>query len=197
MPFVIIIAVGAVALYLVSRTAQAMPLDTFNGDASGSFFPPMPALDALSSDAPLDLPPLLDPSMTARGIRNNNPGNIRYNAAVHWQGQVGSDGAFVIFDTPASGLRALGIILHNYQVRYGLNTVRGIVSRYAPPSENNTAAYIAGVAAALGVGPDTPIDTGNGQTLTALMTAIITHENGTQPYDGGSIAAGAAAAIVA
>jgi len=63
--------------------------------------------------------------------------------------------------------------------------------------ERSSLERVALVAAALGVGPDTPIDTGNGQTLTALMTAIITHENGTQPYDGGSIAAGAAAAIVA
>lgn len=128
-----------------------------------------------------------------RAERNNNPGNIRLGAS--WQGAVtGSDPAFVTFDSPASGFRALAKLLRNYQDIYGLNTVRKIISRYAPASENNTAAYIAAVAQAIGVQPDTPIDLGNQATLAALMRAIATHESGRYAWADADLYAGIAAA---
>jgi len=115
-------------------------------------------------------------SETPRGIRNNNPGNIR-KTATDWKGEVeGADSAFESFATPDDGLRALGKILLKYARDYGLNTVRGILTRYAPAMENDTEGYIAHVAARIGVTPDAPMDVA--ANLQPLMRAIVAHENG-------------------
>lgn len=123
-----------------------------------------------------------------RGIRNNNPGNIRHGA--RWQGMSAeqTDAAFVQFDTPEAGIRALAVLLNTYAKKYGLNTVRGIIGRYAPVSENNTSAYINAVADALGVLPDQPISVQARKS--ELIQAIIKHENGAQPYDLATIQTG-------
>ena len=72
-----------------------------------------------------------------RGIRNNNPGNIRHGA--NWQGLNPNgriiDPAFCVFTAPIYGIRALAKVLINYKKIHGLNTVRQIVSRYAPPND--------------------------------------------------------------
>lgn len=133
--------------------------------------------------------------MTAtRGERNNNPGNIRLSSAP-WQGKVGgSDTAFETFADAKAGIRALAVNLRTYQNRHGLDTVREIISRYAPASENNTAAYVRAVANAVGIGPDDQIDLSSDATLTALVAAIITHENGRNVYAWADIAAAVSAA---
>lgn len=117
---------------------------------------------------------------TPRGIRNNNPGNIRHSAA-KWQGMAAqqTDGAFVQFIAPEYGIRALSKLLDNYAAQ-GLTTVRKIINRYAPPSENVTSAYVAQVAQALGVQPDDYINVSTRKA--ALVAAIVAHENGQQPY---------------
>lgn len=115
-----------------------------------------------------------------RGIRNNNPGNIRYDGT-QWQGLAGNDNGYAIFDSAASGLRALAKVLNTYRIKHGLQTVRGIISRWAPVSENDTAAYVDHVSALLAVSPDAPLDFDKDQLL-GLMGAIIKHENGKQPY---------------
>lgn len=124
-----------------------------------------------------------------RGIRNNNPGNIRHGGT-KWQGMSAeqTDAAFVQFDTPEAGIRALAVLLNTYATKYGLNTVRGIINRYAPTSENNTAAYIIAVSDALRVFPDQPISVKARQS--ELIQAIIKHENGAQPYDLATIQTG-------
>ncbi|EMT5616040.1 structural protein [Salmonella enterica] len=122
---------------------------------------------------------------TPRGIRNNNPGNIRWGD--DWRGLVAksrrTDKDFCQFTTPEYGIRAMIIILRNYQRRHGLNTVTGIINRWAPSSENNTQAYINSVAQATGVAPDQRIDTTDSRFMVKLLQAIIRHENGVQPYD--------------
>jgi len=117
----------------------------------------------------------------ARGIRNNNPGNIRKGSS-QWQGMSAeqSDKSFVQFVSPVYGIRALAKLLKNYQSRYGLNTVEGLISRYAPPNENITGAYVKSVANAIGVDARQPINVT--QYLPTLVAAIIKHENGLQPY---------------
>lgn len=119
-----------------------------------------------------------------RGIRNNNPGNIRWGD--NWQGlkQDGKkqDPSFCVFTHPVYGIRALARLLQNYQKTYGLNTPRKIISRYAPPNENQTQAYIQSVANQLCITPDTPVDLTDVATLTVFVKAIIRHENGIQPY---------------
>lgn len=113
-----------------------------------------------------------------RGIRNNNPGNIRHGA--NWQG-LNPDGrnidsAFCVFTAPIYGIRALAKILINYKRIHGLKTVRQIISRYAPPSENQTIAYIQSVAKQLGVYPDTVIDIEERGVLTVFIKAVIRME---------------------
>ena len=119
-----------------------------------------------------------------RGIRNNNPGNIRHGA--NWQGlnpnSRSIDAAFCVFNTPVAGIRALAKVLINYKKIYGLNTVRQIISRYAPPNENQTTAYVQSVARQLGVLPDVVIDIEERGVLTVFIKAVIRMENGIQPY---------------
>lgn len=81
--------------------------------------------------------------MIARGIRNNNPANIR-RTGERWQGMKAkqTDGAFVQFDSMIWGVRALLKTLHTYVVKYDLHSPKEIISRYAPPVENWTDRYI-------------------------------------------------------
>lgn len=121
---------------------------------------------------------ILDP----RGIRNNNPGNIRLSATT-WMGQQSAqdDPDFVQFTTPLYGLRALMKTLLTYYEKYGLDTVESIINRYAPPNENATDHYIWQVAKALNVSRTGIINVRNRQTLIALARAIVCHENGPPP----------------
>lgn len=91
----------------------------------------------------------------ARGLKINNPGNIRRSLEV-FQGEVSSpDSAFKAFDTLAHGYRAMSVIIYNYYKLHGCNTIRKIISRYAPPTDgNNTESYISQVATAVGVSAD-------------------------------------------
>nr|DAX91006.1 MAG TPA: virion protein [Caudoviricetes sp.] len=127
-----------------------------------------------------------------RGIRNNNPGNIRHGA--NWLGLKPNgrnmDSAFCVFTAPVYGIRALAKVLINYKRIHGLNTVRQIVNRYAPPNENQTTAYIQSVAKQLGVYPDTVIDIEERGVLTVFIKAVIRMENGIQPYSDETIQQG-------
>lgn len=115
----------------------------------------------------------------ARGIRNNNPGNIRFDSRNNWQGQIGKDSdGFVIFDTPLNGLRASAKLLRN-KMNKGQNTIAALVSSWAPATENNTPAYIAAVARSLGVSAGARL---NATHLQGLLSAIVKHENGGNPY---------------
>lgn len=132
---------------------------------------------------------------SARGIRNNNPGNLEFSKTNPWVGQTGDDGRFAKFETPEHGIRALGRNLLSYQ-RQGIDTVSDIINRWAPPSDNNnTDAYIKAVCAQLGVTADQQLDASNPDTLKALCAAIIQHENGSQPYSDQQLATGVSAAI--
>lgn len=82
----------------------------------------------------------------SRGIRNNNPGNIRNSERNDWKGEVSKadkkDQAFEEFETMADGVRAMMLLLQKYQRSYNLHTVKELVERWAPHNENNTAAYV-------------------------------------------------------
>lgn len=126
----------------------------------------------------------------ARGIRLNNPGNIRHSKA-KWQGAADDqpDPEFVKYKTPEHGIRAMGRILLQYRKR-DLDTIGEIISTWAPPSENNTAAYVKAVCAGCGLGPDDAVDIDNVEIMRPLVKAIIKHENGKQPYSDATIDAG-------
>ncbi len=113
-----------------------------------------------------------------RGLRNNNPLNIRQTDD-QWQGQAGVDSdGFVIFKAPEYGYRAAARILKSY-ARRGIVTVDGIVSTWAPDSENDTESYIDHVSNVLKLGRFDPVPESRWSDLLAVMTV---HENGKNPY---------------
>lgn len=127
-----------------------------------------------------------------RGIRNNNPGNIRWGE--NWQG-LAKDGkkkdpSFCVFTEPKWGIRALCKVLLTYYRRHDLDTVRGIINRYAPTNENDTSAYMKHVAELLGVGVDDKINVLDVNVMFLLIIAIIRHENGKCPYTDAEIRGG-------
>lgn len=118
---------------------------------------------------------------TPRGIRNNNPGNIRLGEK--WQGlaEVQSDSSFCVFKTPEFGIRAIAKILLNYK-KNGYNTPEKIINRWAPVCENDTKSYILSVCQVIGARPHDYIDVSEKAIMLNLVKAIIRHENGIQPY---------------
>ncbi|EOJ8418193.1 lytic transglycosylase catalytic [Escherichia coli] len=118
---------------------------------------------------------------TKRGERNNNPGNLNF------AGQAGASlerpgGRFARFETAFDGLRALARQLMLYAGR-GINSVEKIISSWAPASDNNnTTAYIRAVSQRLGVDPRAALNMSDPQTMSALMSSIIQHENGRNIY---------------
>lgn len=119
-----------------------------------------------------------------RGVRNLNPGNIRWGSA--WQGLVTpaerTDPTFCQFVDVVYGIRAIARIIGTYFDAYNLRTVAGIINRWAPPNENNTSAYVQSVAQQMGVGPADQVNVHVDSVMLALVKAIIQHENGQQPY---------------
>ncbi len=114
-----------------------------------------------------------------RGLRNHNPGNIRISTD-RFLGEIhpSADPAFKQFRTPAYGYRAMFVILRNYYKLYGLDTIRRIITRWAPPKENDTAAYIAAVSKLSGIAPDDPIRIDARRQMTAIVAAMSQVENG-------------------
>lgn len=126
---------------------------------------------------------------TTRGLRNNNPGNIRHGE--QWQGMksMQTDSEFVQFVSPEYGIRAMARVLANY-ARQGIVTLRGIISRWAPPSENPTEQLIENASRRMKYPADAPINFAT--QLPALISALIVQENGVQPYAPSTIAKGIA-----
>jgi hypothetical protein len=94
--------------------------------------------------------------MEPRGIRNNNPLNIR-RSGDKWQGLKAQqeDREFFQFSEMKWGWRAAFVILcKTYYGKYKLKTIRALITRWAPPKENNTEAYIRRVTDRIGIGPD-------------------------------------------
>ena len=133
----------------------------------------------------------------ARGVGDNNPFNIKYVPANNWDGQTGSDGTFCVFNSPVKGYSAGFKLLFNWYSNYGLDTVSGIINRQAPPSENNTSAYIKYVAENLDVGPDDVLNIYDDDTLLSLANAMTSVEQGSLPWGQDVIAAGLADAKAA
>lgn len=122
-----------------------------------------------------------------RGYRNNNPCNIRKTQGKAWVGEVqpSLDPAFKQFKSMAYGFRAAMMLIRNYGKRYGCKTIKDIITRWAPPSENSTAEYIKAVCAEMGQGytAQTVIDASNGEAMQKLVRAMALMENGFVPKD--------------
>ncbi len=121
----------------------------------------------------------MHPFLQPRGIRNNNPGNLRITKQ-RWQGQkeTQDDHDFLAFDSPLMGLRALMKVLLTYQMKYGLDTVESIINRFAPPSENATDNYIYAVAKRMNIRRRDNLRLSNPAVLQQLAKAIVRQENG-------------------
>ena len=117
--------------------------------------------------------------MKPRGIRLNNPLNIRHNRNNRWQGvyEQQDDPSFVHFASMQFGIRAAFIILKGY-IAKGLNTPEKIITRWAPPKENPTDRYIQFVYKRSGLYPDTYIVFSHKATMVRLVEAMIYFENG-------------------
>lgn len=115
----------------------------------------------------------------SRGLNNNNPGNIRKSPTV-WQGEKtpSTDAAFKQFTSMAYGYRAMLKLLQNYSRLNGCKTIRQMINRWAPPSENNTDNYIRAVCAGAGVQPDQVIDVSNRNVMCRIAAAMSRVENG-------------------
>jgi hypothetical protein len=115
-----------------------------------------------------------------RGIRNNNPLNIKWNASNNWNGQTGKDsGGFCIFDNPENGVRAAAKILNSYK-RMGLTTIRQIVTRWTSGDSTTIQSnYINFIVKGLQIGADVPLNSNN---YAALLFAMTQFENGKNPY---------------
>jgi len=195
-------------LLWASRQAHAAPPGVvevleYVPNEYGGGFTPIPTLVRLyeqddGGEIPANLAPLsFDPIGTFMsvidgrplGVRNNNPGNLR-ETNINWRGKAADQSTgrgFTVFDTPEAGMRALFVNLRNQSRLNNLDTIRGIVERYAPrhgrtPNgrayTNETAAYINTVARHMGVGPDVGLDLEDVATLRAFGEAIVMQEHG-------------------
>lgn len=109
------------------------------------------------------------------GLRNNNPGNLR--TGDNWQGMIGSNQGFVVFSDISWGIRALAIDLFGDITKDGADTIRKLITAYAPPTENDTNAYIEAVVDYTGLSADHVL-TADGVTLRRLIRAIMNVELG-------------------
>ena len=117
------------------------------------------------------------PDLFPRGIRNNNPGNIKWSALNQWRGQVAPDAdGFCRFNTMGDGIRAAFHLMNTYHIKDGCNRLFEYMTRYAPEGENDLEAYVKDISQRNGW-PETyllsvPFD------FPRLLWAIFMHENG-------------------
>ena len=119
--------------------------------------------------------------MLPRGIRNNNPLNIR-RGKDQWKGLRAqqTDASFCQFESLEYGWRAFYLLTRTYYHKYRLFTIRAIISKWAPPNENLTSTYIANVCRLTGIPPDEPIGIPSDQPARwmAVGIAMAIQENG-------------------
>jgi hypothetical protein len=141
------------------------------GTVAGSNAPPAaPAAPATAPQPTSDQP---------RGIRNNNPLNVTtLGGGQKWDGQTGADGKYATFATPEAGLIAADKNLQAYSSKHGINTIEGVIQRWAPSNENDTQSYIQTVAGDLGVDPKQRLDLNDPNTRMALLHSMAKVELG-------------------
>lgn len=110
-----------------------------------------------------------------RNQRNNNPGNIEYGQFAIAHGATGSDGRFAIFPTLEAGYAAQQDLLKSYGKK-GINTISGVVGKWAPSSENDTGKYSAFVAKKMGIGANEQIDLSNPEIRAQLSKHMSRYE---------------------
>lgn len=114
----------------------------------------------------------------SRGIRNNNPGNIRHDG-IRWKGEIiGTDTSFKTFESMAWGVRAIFHLIRNYRYLHGLDTIEKIIRRWAPENENNTEAYVDIVSQRSLIPKTSVVSATDRDTMIQIVAAMIFVENG-------------------
>lgn len=115
----------------------------------------------------------------SRGLTNCNPGNIR-QSKTRYKGErhPSRDSEFKEFESMAYGYRAMFVLLDTYSRRYGLCTIRQMLNRYAPPSENFTEGYIRFVSEKTGIAPDEIVNSRAARAMVPIVAAMSQIENG-------------------
>lgn len=113
-----------------------------------------------------------------RGIRNNNPLNIRIGNC--WLGEVRepNDPDFEQFISMVYGVRAGFVLLRRYIRHYHRTTIPQVIAAWAPSTENNTEAYITAVCQMSKISRDETLDYFNQDQMYRLMDAMVFHECG-------------------
>ena len=111
------------------------------------------------------------------GVRNNNPGNLR-----QWGDMPRDAKGYAMFPTADAGLAAAIKNLRAQQQVHGLNTIESIISKWAPPSENDTGAYISDVVKRTGFGAKQRLNLDDAATVAPLLSSIIKHEGNGAAY---------------
>lgn len=184
------LATGGIALAVAGIAAAAVygakKLTDVNNDLAKSGVILDPEMGLIPMPGGGAAAPASSPASGARsprGIRNNNPLNLR-----SW-GSTPVVGGYARFATPEAGIDAAAKQLLLYQGR-GIDTLGGIVSQWAPSADgNDVAAYTADLVRQTGFGADQRLDLRNPAVLTSVLSAMIRHENGQDPYSQRMIAA--------
>lgn len=113
---------------------------------------------------------------TTRGVRNNNPLNLRKGVAFQYQVENANETSFMTFGKTWQGIRA-AVLDITTDISKGKNTLTLLINEFAPPSENNTNNYIKNISTVTGLKPDEKIDRKNFLLISKLVTSMITMEN--------------------
>jgi hypothetical protein len=114
---------------------------------------------------------------TSRGVRNNNPLNLRKGVAFQYIVENPAENSFMTFGKTWQGIRA-GVLDLTTDISKGKNTLTLLINEFAPPSENNTQNYIKNISIVTGLKPDEVIDRKNFTLISKLVAAMISMENG-------------------
>ena len=119
------------------------------------------------------------------GLRNRNPANVRPDGSSQWDGLAGvdQDNDMNIYENDHFGIRSSARSINTQFQRGQFNTVEGLMNTYAPADDNNnTQAYINHIRQRMNLEPNQQIDLNDPEVMTDLLTVMIQHENGQNPY---------------
>lgn len=135
-------------------------------------------------------PKVSDKVLNTSGYRCCNPLNVKVFGN-KWNGLIGQDErGHGIFSRPEEGIRAGVKVLQSYSNKYGINTIEGIISRFAAADPATLRAYVDNVSHASGYAPDEQLDVKNPDVLRKIIPPMIRQEIGDVPYSDETINAG-------
>lgn len=135
-------------------------------------------------------PKVSDKVLNTPGYKCCNPLNVKVFGN-KWNGLIGQDErGHGIFSRPEEGIRAGVKVLQSYSNKYGINTIEGIISRFAAADPATLRAYVDNVSHASGYAPDEQLDVKNPDVLRKIIPPMIRQEIGDVPYSDETINSG-------